>query len=65
MEFAVIDSSTTPWTRYHAAQTIDLASGKHLKIETSPSGMEILDAVVPAGKTWTCSINVIITETDA
>jgi hypothetical protein len=31
----------------------DLPAGKHLKIETSPAGVEILDAVVPTGKKWT------------
>jgi len=43
----------------------DIASGKHLKIETSPGGEEKLNAVVPEGKQWRVQINIRITETDA
>ena len=49
----------------HGSETIDLAVGKHIKIETSPQGVEILDAVVPAGKKWRVTISVYIEETDA
>lgn len=40
-----------------------LAAGKHLKIETSPSGDELLDAEVPAGKTWSVTVSVHVVET--
>lgn len=42
-----------------------LATGKTLKIETSPNGEEILDLTVPVGKSWDVSISVSINETDA
>ena len=45
-------------------ETVLVPAGKHVKIETSPSGVEILDAVVPAGKAWTVTVNVYIVETD-
>lgn len=44
---------------------IAVTAGKHLVIETSPDGGEILDAAVPAGKVWTATISVSIDETDA
>ena len=42
-----------------------LTAGMHLKIETSPGGAELLDAVVPEGKTWQVDINLVITDNDA
>ena len=38
------------------------AAGQHVRIETSPGGIEHLDAVVPVGKTWQVTINVHIQE---
>ena len=34
-------------------------AGQSVKIETSPDGLEILDATVPAGKTWKVSLSLI------
>jgi len=42
-----------------------LIAGKHLIIETSPAGVEVLDLVVPKGKVWDVSITVSYAETDA
>lgn len=40
--------------------TVTVAAGKSLKIETTPGGEDILDVEVPAGETWTVSINVYV-----
>ena len=42
-----------------------VTAGKSLKIETSPSGMEILNVIVPEGKVWRVTAYVSIVETDA
>jgi len=41
-----------------------LAAGKHLTIETSPHGDDLLDYEVPAGKQAHARVSVSITETD-
>ena len=41
-----------------------VSAGQHLRIETSPEGAEVLDAVVPAGKQWEVTIGVSIDVTD-
>jgi hypothetical protein len=46
-------------------QTIELEAGIHLKIETSPNGEELLDAIVPAGKVWEISVKIVVKETNA
>ena len=43
-------------------QVIELTNPKILKIETSPDGMEILNAAVPEGKKWTVYLNLDIHE---
>lgn len=48
-----------------ASEIVEMAAGKTLKIETSPSGEEILDVTVPAGKKWSVGIVVSVEETDA
>jgi len=45
--------------------TIAVSAGQSIKIETSPSGEELLNETCPAGKMWTAQIIVEITETDA
>ncbi len=40
-------------------------AGKHIKIEVSPGGEEIMDAVVPAGKKWSGTISLQIKEENA
>ena len=43
----------------------DLIAGQSLKIETSPNGEEVINAVCPAGKVWHVHVAVVIEETDA
>jgi len=43
----------------------EMVAGKVLKIETSPSGSEFLNATVPLGKVWQVLVYVSIEETDA
>lgn len=45
--------------------SVTMAAGQHLKIETSPDGEDVLDAVVPIGKSWEARISVFIVESDA
>lgn len=51
-------------TKKEGRETIEVAAGKHYKIEISPQGEEQLDYVVPAGKTAEIHTLVLITETD-
>lgn len=44
---------------------VDVAAGQSLKIETTPSGEEVLNTECPEGKVWSARIIVEITETDA
>ena len=43
-------------------ETFDVLGGKKLKIETSPEGVDILNAEVPEGKRWTVSLSLQISE---
>jgi len=65
MELAVIDAPAPPFTRYFGAQTIDLVRGQGVKIKLTGPATDLLDVDVPAGKKWTISMSVQITETDA
>jgi len=46
-------------------ESVAVAAGQSLKIETSPDGGEVLDAECPAGKAWSVQMGVTITETNA
>jgi len=46
-------------------ETIAVAVGQSLKIETSQDGAEFLNIECPAGKAWSVKLDVTITETDA
>jgi len=59
-----LEERQVPHTQKYAIGTVVLAAGKTLKIETSPAGEEILAAAVPAGKAWSITIVIDITETD-
>lgn len=59
------DASVPAKKGYLGNKELVIPAGKHLRIETSPDGDEVLDAVVPAGKVWTVQIHMTITETDA
>ena len=56
------DTSQQAATKYAGRDTITIPGGKTFKIETSPNGEEILNQVVPEGKTWVVDMNVKITE---
>ncbi len=62
---ALVLLEKTEHCRKSGCVTVDIAAGKTLKVETSPQGTEILTAVVPAGKVWTCTILVYIEERSA
>ncbi|KKL60797.1 hypothetical protein LCGC14_2201750 [marine sediment metagenome] len=42
--------------------TIVILSGGSIKVETSPGGIEVLNATCPTGKTWKVAISVSIDE---
>ena len=46
------------------AQAIIMPSGRTLKIETSPGGADVLDAMCPEGKMWSVAVSVNIDEVD-
>jgi hypothetical protein len=57
--------STTPaHTRRSGVETVVIPAGKTLRIETTPSGEEILSVEVPAGKQWTTYLMVGVQETN-
>lgn len=62
MEFVVKDKPALK--EYKAEEVIDLVAGKHYKIETFPAGSEILDYLVPVGKSAIITTFVRIEETD-
>lgn len=65
MALALVDIAIPARIDRQGQATISLAAGKHLKIETSPGGEELLDAVVPSGKVWEADIAVYVKETNA
>ena len=62
MELA--DTIQTAHTLHAGSQDIELVAGKSLKIETTPSGEEVLDVECPAGKVWSARVIVEIIETE-
>lgn len=62
----VIGRTQTANRQLHGAEIVsDVAAGKTFTVETSPSGSEILNETVPAGKIWEIRIDVHIIETSA
>jgi len=59
------DASVPASTQYLGNETVVVSAEKHLKIDTSPQGEDILDAVVPIGKSWKVKLHLEIIETDA
>jgi len=49
---------------YSGSGHFGVVGEKHLKIETTPRGKEILNVVVPKGKKWDIRLTIAITETD-
>jgi len=65
MDAVLFDEGSNPATVTKTGESEGvLAAGKHLKIETSPGGDEILDYEVPAGKVATVKVSLFIVETD-
>ena len=63
MAITLTEESLPARVTKQGSDAVTLTAGKHLKIETSPSGEELLDAEVPAGKTWTVTVSVHVVET--
>ena len=49
---------------YEYSGTVVLPAGKKFKIETSPSGEELVNETVPAGKVWKISIGIKVLQED-
>lgn len=62
MTIELQNESVAAYGGYSGSGTVIIPAGKKLVIETTPRGEEILEAEVPAGKTWTVSISVNIIE---
>jgi len=59
-------ASALPATIFQVgSQSLVIVAGKRLTIETSPAGIEVLNATVPTGKVWSVNVRVAIQETDA
>ncbi len=54
----------TAKTIFTGDDNFQLAAGKHLKVETSPNGVDIYDGVVPAGKSWNVTVFMRIEESN-
>lgn len=63
MAIVLVNESLPARVSYQGSATVTAPAGRHVKVETSPGGEELLDAVVPAGKTWVVTVNVYIQET--
>lgn len=63
MAIVLIEDSLPARTTYQGYDTVSVVSGKHLVIETSPAGEELLDFEIPAGGPWNVTVNVHIAKT--
>jgi len=63
MTFSLVEESRPAKTVLSGSGDFTVSSGKHLRVETSPGGEEIFDAVVPEGKTWSVVMSINIVET--
>ena len=61
----LIDNSIVAQAKYVGTGQYVIPAGKSLKIEISPSGEEILNAEVPAGKSWAVAMQIVVVESDA
>jgi hypothetical protein len=65
MSIVLEESAIPAQIRYLGGGTFSASAGQSLRIETSPSGEEVLSAEVPAGKSWAVTVQLNIVETDA
>lgn len=61
MELITENRIASKW--HFGDQLVTLAAGKHFQIRTGLPIVELLDAQVPVGKTWSARITVHIEET--
>lgn len=63
MAITLVADALPARTTRQGSDTFTVTAGQRVTIETAPRGIEVLDAVVPAGKTWTVTVNVYVVET--
>ncbi len=63
MSITLREEIFTAVSGYIGQGTVIIPAGKHLVIETSPDGEDVLDAEVPAGKEWVVHISIHVNET--
>jgi len=51
-------------SNYSGSGNVEATAGQHFKIETTPNGVDVLDVVVPQGKTWKVKMDISIEETE-
>ena len=61
----LVNNSIIAQVKYVGTGQYIVPAGKSLKIETSPSGAELLDVTVPAGKSWAVTLQVSVIESNA
>ena len=61
----IVEAHRAALTAWSISDTIVVSAGKTLKLETTPTGVDLVDSTVPAGKKWTVGIHIFIEETDA
>jgi len=54
--------TVTKNTQYLGQQAFDVSAGQSLKVETSPAGLDILNAECPAGYEWHVEVSVHVTQ---
>ena len=64
MAITLVEQEVIAKTILVGSDEFSVAAGKSLTIETAPSGEEILNEEVPAGKSWQVTVSVQIVETD-
>lgn len=62
MAIVLVEEARPAKTVKSGADTFVVTAGQKVTVETTPGGAEILDAEVPAGKTWTVTVSVYILE---
>ena len=63
MSITLREETFTAVSGYIGQGMVVVPAGKRLVIESTPGGEEVLDAEVPAGKSWEVHISVHINET--
>ena len=57
-----LNVTTVKNTKYLGQEAFDVSAGQSLKVETSPTGLDILDAECPAGYEWHVEVSVNVTQ---